>query len=205
MINEVQSRYTNESKSCSNLSCCLNIALLEIVPGENILDLGCGRGLETIEAAKLTAPNGIATGLDLTPAMIEVAKENALSLSVTNVDFVLGNIEALPFRDSSFDAVISNCVINHASDKFLVFREIFRVLKNGGRFIISDAVTKYPLPLEIKNDPKAVADCFGGVITESEYLESIKKSGFKYIEIIKEREYIKNGYDFKSITIKAFK
>ena len=203
---EIQKRYSEESKnSCTNLSCGSNLDLLDIAPGESILDLGCGRGRETIGAARLSNPDGSAVGLDITPAMIEAAEQNARDAGVTNISFLHGDIEDLPFSDSTFDAVMSNCVINHAKNKGTVYREIYRVLKYGGRFLISDAVTKQLLPPEVKNDPEAWAQCFGGAVTEAEYLESIREAGFYHIDVLKRREYIKNGYDFVSLTIRAVK
>lgn len=205
MKDEIQSRYSNESSNSCNLSCGSNIDLLSIVPGERILDLGCGRGNETIQAAQLTGPEGHVTGLDITRSMITAARSNAEASAVSNVRFIEGDIENLPFEDAAFDAVMSNCVINHAKDKSKVYSEIFRILKNGGRFVISDAVTRNPLPPEIKNDASAWAQCFGGAVTETEYLHSIKASGFGNIEILKRREYLKNGFDFISLTIAATK
>ena len=205
MLNEIQSRYTKESTSNCNLSCGSNLDFLKITSGESILDLGCGRGNETIQAALLTGPEGKATGLDITQAMIDAAHTNAKDAGIINVSFLLGDIENLPFGPAVFDAVMSNCVINHAKSKEKVYREIFRVLKYGGRFIISDAVTKEALPSEVKSDPDAWAQCFGGAITEKKYLEGILAAGFIHIDILKRREYVKNGYDFISLTIMAVK
>ena len=205
MLNEIKTRYTKESTGSCNLSCGGNIDFINIKPGETILDLGCGRGSETLEAANRTGSEGKAIGLDITQAMIDIALENADEAGVANAFFILGDIENLPFENSVFDAVISNCVINHAKDKNKVYSEIYRVLKPGGRFAVSDAVTKYHLPLEVKNDPDARAQCFGGAVTEGEYLSSIIASGFKNIAIKKRREYLKNGYDFISLTITATK
>lgn len=205
MLNEVQSRYTKESSSNCNLSCGSNLDYLKINFGESILDMGCGRGNETIQAALLTGSEGKATGLDITKAMIDAARTNAEEAGVKNAFFIKGEIDNLPFDNAAFDAVMSNCVINHALSKEKVYREIFRVLKYGGRFIISDAVTKDTLPPEVKNDPEAWAQCFGGAITEKEYLEGIIAAGFKHIDILNHREYEKNGYDFISLTIMAVK
>lgn len=205
MLNEINSRYTNESGSCSNLSCGSNLDLLNIEKGENILDLGCGRGNETIQAAILTGIEGKAVGIDITQAMIDAAHANAESIGISNAWFIKGDIENIPFDEAVFDAVISNCVINHVKGKNKVYSEILRVLKRGGRFVISDVVSKNPLPEEIKNDPEAWAQCFGGAITEKEYLDSIISAGFTNIEILKRREYLKNGYDFISLTIRATK
>jgi len=205
MINEIQTRYTKESSSNCNLSCGSNLDYLDLLSGENVLDLGCGKGAETILAAIKVAPEGKAVGLDITQAMIDAANLNEDGINLSNVWFVKGDIEALPFGDGVFDVVISNCVINHAKSKNKAYSEIFRVLKNGGRFVISDAVTKNPLPPEVKNDPEAWAQCFGGATTEEEYLNSIMSSGFNDIKVLKRREYIKNNYDFISITIMAKK
>lgn len=205
ILNEIKTRYTKESDNICNLSCGSNIDFLKIKNGEILLDLGCGRGNETIEAAIQAGPEGRAIGLDITVSMIEKAKSNAKKRRIPNVDFVKGDIEILPFDNCAFDAVISNCVINHAKSKNNVFSEISRVLKKGGRFVISDAVTKEPLPLEIKNNPEAWSQCFGGSITEDEYLSVIKSVGFENMDVLKRKEYVKNGYDFISLTIVAYK
>lgn len=202
---QIQERYEEEAATCSCLSCGSTMEALNIAEGEWILDLGCGRGEDTMQAAVLVGPQGHATGLDLTSAMVAKAIENAETAGLWNTTFVQADIEALPFPDKSYDGVMSNCVINHAKDKAAVYREIRRVLKKGGRFVIADAVTKEPLPPEVKNDPQAWAECYGGAITEAEYLSAIKEAGFSRIDIINRREYIKNGYDFASLTIKAVK
>ncbi|MGE4276580.1 MAG: methyltransferase domain-containing protein [Lawsonibacter sp.] len=205
MVEEIQKRYAKEAERCDNLSCGTNLAFMNITPGERILDLGCGRGGDTIEAAKLTGPTGLSCGMDITDAMLATAAAAAKSQGLDNVQFVKGEIEHLPFADDSFHAVMSNCVINHARDKKKVYREIYRVLKNGGRFVISDAVTKTPLPDDVKQDPEAWAQCYGGAITEQEYLDSISASGFDTIKVLNRREYIKNTFDFISLTILAEK
>lgn len=205
MHEEIINRYEKESTQHCLLSCGSTLDELKVSKGERILDLGCGRGEETLEAARLTGAGGIAAGLDLTEAMIRQAADHAVSAGVSNVIFTKGEIENLPFEENLFDGVMSNCVINHARDKNKVYREIYRVLKPNGRFVVADAVTKYPLPTEVKNDPEAWAQCFGGAITEEEYLESILTAGFERVEILNRREYEKNGYDFISLTIKAVK
>lgn len=201
----VEKRYEQESEAACCLGCGTVLGHLDVAEGESILDLGCGRGLETMEAARLAGPAGRATGLDLTEAMVRAAREEAALAGVSNASFITGDIEALPFEDGTFDGVISNCVINHARDKSRVFREIHRVLKPGGRFVISDATTRLPLPEEVRKDPEAWAQCFGGAVTTEEYLAAVRGAGFAELEILARREYIKNGYDFISITIKAVK
>jgi ubiquinone/menaquinone biosynthesis C-methylase UbiE len=202
---EIQDRYESEAASCCSLGCGSTLDVLAIERDETILDLGCGRGEETLEAAHLAGPKGKAVGLDLTEAMVAKAKENAAKQGAANAEFLQGDIESLPFSDETFDGVMSNCVINHAPDKGKVYREIRRVLKAGGRFVIADAVTKYPLPQEVKSDPEAWAQCYGGAVTEKEYLDAIEAAGYSQISILNRREYIKNGYDFISLTIKAVK
>ena len=201
----VEKRYEKESETACSLGCGTVLSDLAVAAGESILDLGCGRGAETLEAARLAGPAGKATGLDLTEAMVQTARQEAAKAGVANAFFVTGDIEALPFGNDTFDGAISNCVINHARDKSRVFREIHRVLKPGGRFVISDATTRLPLPEEVRKDPEAWAQCFGGAVTTEEYLESVRGAGFAELEILARREYIKNGYDFISITIKAVK
>lgn len=200
---ETQTRYRELAGDSCNLSCGNNLSFLELQPGNHLLDLGCGRGLETIRAAKLVGETGLVVGLDLTPEMIAKAVENADLAGIRNIHFMVGDIERLIFEDQSFDAVMSNCAINHAHNKTTVFHEIHRILKPTGKMVISDAVSKIPLPEHIKNDPEAWAACFGGAVTEWEYLQSIKTAGFVGIEILKRREYLKNGYDFISLTIRA--
>lgn len=206
----IQIRYTRESQSGSNLSCGGTVDYANVLPGEIFLDLGCGRGRETFAAARLSGPAGKAYGLDLTEAMVDVARAAAaedaqVKAGLIHVEFVQGDIESLPFPDQTFDGVISSCVINHARDKTRVYREIYRILKPGGRFIIADAVTKEPLPESVKSDPQAWADCFGGAVTQDVYFASIAKAGFSQLTILTEREYLKNGYNFKSLTLRGIK
>lgn len=205
MNKEIQTRYTKESSCGSNLSCGGNIDFLNLKKEEVVLDLGCGRGDETIQAAILVGKEGKAVGLDITDAMLDAAHANAEGIGVSNISFYKSDIENLPFEECYFDAIISNCVINHARNKNKVYSEIYRVLKIGGRFVISDAVSKFPLPLEVKNDPQARAECYGGALTESEYMDAIYSQGFRNVKILKRREYLKKGFDFISITLTAYK
>lgn len=199
----INKRYKN--LTCDNLSCGNNMGFAKLKAGEMVLDLGCGSGRESIEAAKIVGPLGRVTGVDLTTEMVIKAHERAFNDKVSNVHFITANIEQLPLPKESYNAIISNCVINHSPNKLKVFGEIYRVLKSGGRFIISDAVTKYTLPPEVKNDPQAWADCYGGAIMEAEYLAIVKQSGFQRIEILNKREYLKNGFEFASLTLLGFK
>lgn len=201
---EIINRYSVEDKN-ADLSCGGNIVYLRLKPGEKILDLGCGRGRETLEAAGQVGSDGFAWGLDLTPRMIDFAKEAAEAAHMTNVRFLLGPMDNIPLPEQSLDAVISNCAINHVQDKTGVYREIYRVLKPGGRFVVSDIMTETPLPQSIKDDPEAVAACFGGAITIREYEEALSSAGFNRIEIFKERRYLKNGFEMISRTFQGRK
>lgn len=202
---KIQIRYAQASQTDCTLSCGSNLEHLHLQAGERVLDLGCGAGHETLQAAVMVGNQGQAVGLDLTREMLTIAGKNAEEQNITNIYFVNSSIENLPFANNSFDVITSNCVINHAPDKACVYREIFRVLKNGGRFVVSDAVSQETLPEQISNDSDQWAACFGGAITEEEYLQSIKEAGFADINILSRREYIKNGYPFASLTIKAIK
>jgi ubiquinone/menaquinone biosynthesis C-methylase UbiE len=203
--NRIKARYAQESAANCSLSCGNNLDYLQLTSGERVLDLGCGAGYETMQAAILVGNQGTAVGLDLTPEMLAQARQNASEKGLDNTYFVNSSIEHLPFDNNTFDAIISNCVINHAPDKNQVYREIFRVLKSGGRFVVSDAVSKEDLPEHIKNDPDQWAACFGGAITETNYLQCIREAGFTSVNILSRREYLKNGYDFASLTIQAIK
>jgi arsenite methyltransferase len=174
-------------------------------PGEKVLDLGCGRGEETLQAATLVGRDGFAWGLYITPKMIERAQQRANQGSIKNVVFLISSMEKIPLEDASLDAVLSNCAINHVEDKVAVYREIYRLLKSGGRFVVSDIMTETPLPSEIKQDPEAVAACFGGAIMVKEYEEVLVSAGFDRIEIFKERRYVKNGYEMISRTFQGKK
>lgn len=204
MVLEIVNRYTAEDEN-SNLSCGGNITFLDLHPGEKVLDLGCGRGTETLQAAALVGGAGFAWGLDITLKMIERAKERADQVSSKNVAFLLSSMEKIPIENESLDAVLSNCAINHVNDKVAVYREIHRTLKSGGRFVVSDIMTETPLPSQIKQDPEAVAACFGGAITVKEYEEVLVAAGFDRIEIFKERRYVKNGYEMISRTFRGKK
>jgi ubiquinone/menaquinone biosynthesis C-methylase UbiE len=201
---QIVNRYTAEDDQ-ANLSCGGNISYLELKLGEKILDLGCGRGQETIEAARLIGNKGYAWGLDVTPHMIELAIKNAKLERIHNIDFILSTMIKIPMGENTLDVVMSNCAINHVEDKTRVYSEIYRLLKPGGRFIVSDIMTEFPLPQSIKEDPEAIAACFGGAITISEYESALKQAKFETVEVLKERRYLKNGYEMISRTFRGYK
>jgi SAM-dependent methyltransferase len=171
------------------LGCGNPVALASLKAGETVLDLGSGAGFDCFLAAGRVGEKGRVIGVDMTPEMVEKARENARKSNCTNVEFRLGEIENLPVADNSVDVVISNCVINLAPDKRRVFSEAFRVLKPGGRLMISDMVLLRALPDFIKDSIEAYIGCLSGAIMRDEYLEAIKASGFQEARIVDETSF----------------
>lgn len=166
------------------LSCGNPTATANLRPGEAIVDLGSGGGLDVFLAAKKVGPTGKAIGIDMTPAMIERARANAQAGGYINVEFYQSTIDKIPLPDASVDCVISNCVLNLAPDKPAVFREIFRVLKPGGRLAVSDIALKAELPEALANSLAAYVGCIAGAIKVEEYRDELLKAGFKHVEIV---------------------
>ena len=162
-----------------SLGCGNPIALAALRPGETVLDIGSGGGMDSFLAAGRVGPTGRVIGVDMTPAMLQRARAAAARAGITNVEFHYGKAEALPVPDGTVDVILSNCVINLCEDKGLVFREAFRVLKPGGRLEVSDMVTQGALPLEARQDAGEWAGCISGALPESEYLDLIAQAGFK--------------------------
>jgi ubiquinone/menaquinone biosynthesis C-methylase UbiE len=158
-------------------------------PGETVLDLGSGAGMDAFLAAREVGPTGKALGVDMTPQMIERSRENARRAGIANVEFRLGEIEHLPVADASVDLVISNCVINLSPAKEQVFREALRVLKPGGRMLVSDLVLERPLPEKVRSSVEAYVGCIAGAALKDEYLELIRAAGFSAVEIVEEKGY----------------
>ena len=170
------------------LSCGNPTATAHLREGETVVDLGSGGGLDVFLAAAKVGPTGRAIGIDMTPEMVELARRNAArgndGQPFTNVEFHLATIDKLPLADNSVDCVISNCVINLATDKPAVFREIARVLKPGGRLAVSDIALKQPLPKEISNDVLAYVGCISGAISIEDYRQELIAAGFSNVEVI---------------------
>ncbi len=171
------------------LGCGNPVALASLRKGETILDLGSGAGLDCFLASDKVGQDGKVIGVDVTPEMIEKAKENARKGNYGNVEFRLGEIENLPVEGNSIDVVISNCVINLSIDKRRVFQEAYRVLKPGGRLMISDIVLLKELPDSIKNSIEAYIGCLSGAVMKDEYIEAIKSAGFQDVKIIGETSF----------------
>ena len=173
--------------SLASAGCGNPTALAGLKEGEVVLDLGSGGGIDVFIAAKKVGPKGKAIGVDMTDEMLELARRNAEEVGIENVEFRKGDIEDLPVEDESVDVIISNCVINLAPDKDKVFTEAFRVLKPGGRMLVSDIVTKGGLPEEIKNDPDAWAACISGALDEDVYVGKIRDAGFEKVSVVSKR------------------
>jgi arsenite methyltransferase len=166
-----------------SLGCGDPVTLASLKPGQTVLDLGSGGGIDCFLAAKQVGATGHVIGVDMTAAMLERARANKAKLGIENVEFRLGEIEHLPVEDETVDVVISNCVINLSPDKAQVFREAFRVLRPGGKLSVSDIVTDGPLPEEIKRDLSAWAGCVAGALDARDYMAAIEAAGFVDVEI----------------------
>jgi ubiquinone/menaquinone biosynthesis C-methylase UbiE len=171
------------------LGCGNPIALASLRAGETVLDLGSGAGFDCFLAAQRVGDTGNVIGVDMTPEMLQKARENAKKGNYLNVEFRLGEIENLPAADHSVDVIISNCVINLVPDKRRVFREAFRVLRPGGRFLVSDIVLSRELPQFIKESVAAYVGCVAGASKREEYLEAIRDAGFQDVRIVEETPF----------------
>ena len=173
----------------ASLGCGNPTALAQLKPGEVVLDLGSGGGIDVLLSAKRVAPNGKAYGLDMTDEMLALANENKRKAGVENVEFLRGEIENIPLPDSSVNVVISNCVINLSADKDRVLREAFRVLKPGGRFAVSDVVTRGEIPPAIRSSVLLWVGCVAGALEENEYRQKLAGAGFESVAIEPTRVY----------------
>lgn len=171
------------------LGCGNPVALASLKEGETVLDLGSGAGFDCFLAANKVGKSGKVIGVDMTPEMLDKARENAQKDGYDNVEFRLGEIENIPAADNSVDAVISNCVINLSPDKRQVFGEAFRVLRPGGRLMVSDIVLLAPLPDFIKNSIEAYVGCVAGAMLRDEYINTIRDAGFRDVEIVGEANF----------------
>ncbi len=171
------------------LGCGNPLAHAAVRPGEVVLDLGSGAGMDAFLAAREVGPSGRVIGVDMTPDMVDRARANAQQAGVANVEFRLGEIERLPVADASVDLIISNCVINLSTDKPAVFAEAFRVLKPGGRLVVSDLVLKQPLSDDVRHSVEAYVGCVAGASLQTEYLGMMREAGFARVETLEERSY----------------
>jgi len=173
----------------ASLGCGNPTALAKLNPGETVLDLGSGGGIDVLLSARRVGPTGKAYGLDMTDEMLALARENQKKSGIENVEFLKGEIENIPLPDDSMDVIVSNCVINLSADKDRVLREAFRVLKPGGRFAVSDVVVRGDVPAEVRRSMELWVGCIAGALEESEYVDKLAKAGFENIAIEPTRVY----------------
>ena len=179
----------------ASLGCGNPMLLADLRPGERVLDLGSGAGLDVLLSARRVAPGGHAYGVDMTDEMLAVARGNQQRAAVSNATFLKGTIEEIPLPDASVDVVISNCVINLAADKRAVLREAYRVLRSGGRFAVADMVALAELPAEVKRSLDQWAGCVAGTISIEEYTDALREVGFRDVDIEITRETRLDGVD----------
>jgi len=189
LYDETQANQIPEEALLASLGCGNPTALAQLVPGETVLDLGSGGGIDVLLSAKRVGPTGKAYGLDMTDEMLALAEENKRKSGLTNVEFLKGEIEQIPLPDNSVDVIISNCVINLSADKDSVLREAFRVLKPGGRFAVSDVVTRGEMLPEVRKSLLLWVGCVAGSLEESDYRRKLAAAGFEQIDLEPTRVY----------------
>ena len=201
-VKAIDMRYSDLAEKSCCLSCGGAVSHSDPKPGEICVDLGSGRGTDVLRMAEEVGEEGHAYGIDVSEGMLEKARKTAEKLGVKNATFKKSALEALPLDDESVDLIISNCTINHAEDKDAVWSEVFRVLKKGGRFVVSDIYSTEPVPDQYKNDPTAVAECWAGSVTRDEYVMQLADAGFSDVQVLEESEpYEKGSIQVTSWTI----
>lgn len=200
----INNRYTILAESSCCLSCGGAVNYAGATPGEVCVDLGSGRGTDALRLADEVGEKGFVYGIDTSDGMLNKARMNASKMGVANVAFIKSDLENLSLPDNTADLIISNCTINHAADKRRVWNEIYRILKNGGRFVVSDIYSTTPVPEEYKNDPVAASECWAGAVTRDEYMSTLAETGFTGIEILEEsKPYDKGKIKVASFTVFA--
>ena len=188
-----------EKAVLASLGCGNPTALAQLLPGEVVLDLGSGGGIDVLLSAKRVGPTGKAYGLDMTDEMLELARENQRKSGIENAEFLKGQIEEIPLPDDSVDVIVSNCVINLSADKDRVLREAFRVLKPGGRFAVSDVVVAGEVPPAIRRSVELWIGCVAGALSEDDYRQKLEAAGFTDVTVEPTRIYtIEDARDFLS-------
>ena len=199
LYDSAQAQQIPEGALLASLGCGNPTALASLNPGETVLDLGSGGGIDVLLSARRVGPTGKAYGLDMTDEMLTLANENKVKAGLTNVEFLKGEIENIPLPDNSVDVVISNCVINLSADKDRVLREAFRVLKPGGRFAVSDVVTRSEMTPDIRKSVLLWVGCVAGALQETEYRDKLVSAGFENVDIEPARIYrVEDAREFLS-------
>lgn len=203
---EINNRYTLLAEDTCCLSCGGAVDKSQAKTGEICIDLGSGRGTDVLRLAEEVGEKGFTYGIDVTDGMIQKAEATARKMGVENVKFIKSDLEKIDLPDETAHLIISNCTLNHVANKTAVWKEIFRLLKFGGRVVISDIYSSEPVPAEYANDPAAVAECWAGAITKEDYLKIISATGFDNLKILEEsKPYPKGKIEVSSFTITATK
>jgi ubiquinone/menaquinone biosynthesis C-methylase UbiE len=192
-LTEINRRYSELADTSCCLSCGGAINHAAAMKGEICVDLGSGRGTDAMRLAERVGSDGFVYGIDISDGMIRKARSNAERLGIRNVEFLHNTLEKIELKDQIADLVISNCTINHSSDKQSVWNEVFRILKPNGRFIVSDIYSLTPVPEEYHSDPVAVSECWAGSVTRGEYLSQLNNAGFDIVNIIEESAPYEKG------------
>jgi arsenite methyltransferase len=206
VVAEIAQRYSTLAESSCCLSCGGAADRAKPQPGEVCVDLGSGRGTDVLRMADEVGADGFVWGIDISDGMLEKARATAVRLGTTNVRFEKAELEHLPIPTRSVDLVISNCVLNHARDKAATWGEIARILKPGGRFVVSDIYSSAPVPDKFRQDPEAVAECWAGADTREVYLATVRGAGFSDISVLEESApYPKGSIEVSSFTLQGWK
>ncbi len=190
---EIEKRYSMLAEDTCCLSCGGALRYSKPQKGETCVDLGCGRGIDVLKLSEEVGREGKVYGIDITDAMLDKARRTAKKMNITNAEFIKSNLELLPFEGNSVDLLISNCTINHVENKDTVWKEIYRILKSGGRFVVSDIYSGEEVQDEYRNDPVAVSECWAGAVTKEVYLSTLNQAGFRSIEILEESAPYQKG------------
>jgi SAM-dependent methyltransferase len=201
----VAGRYGGLAAAEGSLACGPALDLAAPRPGETVVDLGCGRGRDVLRAAAAVGPGGLAVGVDASEEMIARARAS-LPPGASNVRLVRADLAATGLPGASAHLVVSNCAINHAPDKDAVFREVARLLRPGGRLVVSDVVSEGVLPEEVRSDPEAWAACYGGAVPEPDYRAAVERAGLREVEVLRRTEpYARGGAQVRSITLRGIR
>jgi ubiquinone/menaquinone biosynthesis C-methylase UbiE len=190
---EIDKRYSDLAESSCCLSCGGAINHANVSEGEVCIDLGSGRGTDVIRLAEKAGEKGFAYGIDISEGMIRKSKDTTARLGIKNAEFISSPLEKINLRSEIADLIISNCTINHSNNKQIVWNEIFRLLKKGGRFVVSDIYAMSPVPEEYRNDPVAVSECWAGSVTRGEYIDQVRNAGLQDFKIIEESSPYEKG------------
>lgn len=202
----ISKRYDSLSKQECCLSCGSALSLADIRKGQVCVDLGCGKGHDVLRMAIMAGSKGFAYGIDISDGMMETARANAEKSGLKNAAFLKCPLEKLSLQSDTADLVLSNCTINHSLDQARVWKEVARILKSGGRFVVSDIYAMEEVPAQYRAEPEAVAECWAGAVEKEVYLANILDAGFRNIEILEESDpYEKGAIRVASFTLRGFK